>query len=243
MRSNLIFLLLTFLICFDVSAQNKGKKSSDKEKEPKSEIIDVFGKEADSPSNANRRSPENEIDMRNMLKFELLELVNGNLVLNYERVLTNRLGVELGIGTKFSNNILNSFAEELFDEELIYGKANYGPYFSGQIKYYTDNYDAPEGIYVSLGTRFSSITFEPAKDNSFNEYSTKSSKRLDLLSLGCGGINIWDRFVSEYYIKVGLKKNTVVDYDYSIPGKYTVSDPVTESKVFFTIGYKIGIYF
>ena len=159
-------------------------------------------------------------------------------------MLSSRLGIELGGGLSYSRYEILPFLSEIEDADVSYGNQKFGPYLSALLKYYTDNNDAPEGYFVGLGTRYSSFSFEPRVDYFYNGFtSLESCKRLDLLRILFGHTYIWDRFVSEAYIGTGIKKVTEVAYIYSRANVYQKSPAVSKNGLFFTFGYKFGMYF
>jgi hypothetical protein len=245
------YFLITFSILFsfhsiECQAQKKTKSSTPTKKEtPKSEVIDVFGNPEVSEPTSSKKKSTPVTEQKNMIKLDLVQSILGNVILSYERVLTERFGVEVGVGLSRPNIDLVKIIEDL-DDHTQYGSSVFGPYFGADIKYYTDSYDSPEGIYVALGGAYSKFGREPIKSNGVVWTSGSTQKdvtRLDLIRVKFGSTNIWDRFVSDWYVGLGLRQTQETNYLYKANGTYDVSTPDKKNNIFFTVGYKLGIYF
>lgn len=217
------------------------KKTNNKPKpETKSEVIDVFGNADNSASKGT--NTKSNYEPKNLLKFDIWQIFNGYFIINYERMLSKRFGLEIGLGPSSPSSLVEALME--FEEESYeVGPGKIGTYGSIMLKYYTSNYDAPEGFYFAIGSRYSMLKWDPLKNGSFNTQSLKSYTRKDLLKLHVGYTATWDQFVSEWYIGAGLKNTVQSIYDYNQGGTPKEINLDKESGFGYTIGYKLGIIF
>lgn len=239
---NKLYLLVTCItfINFYSFGQSKPKNPPPK----KSEVIDVFGNDPNSSNDVNF-SPTNSnaknFKASNMLKLDVVQPFLGNFIFSFERNLTKRLGAELTAGPTLGTavtNIINWF-DDVDTEE--FGAAEFGLYYGGQIKYYTDGYDAPEGWYLGLGFRRSQANYKKVDAASiFQETSLKTIKNTEFARISIGHTSFWDKLVSEYYITIGLKKSIKEYYNYKTNGITTLDG---NNAFGFSFGYKLGISF
>ena len=233
----ILLLFFTFNTTFIFSQNDNPPTDSKKE----NESINVF--DTDNSSNKKAKKSTKNYQEMNMIKLDLLQIAAANIIFSYERVLNNRLGIELGLGASYPAKALGvlSFWESDDFSSDDDGNPKFGPYASFQLKYYTDAYDSPEGWFVGLGARYSSFGHDPPEDASLGS-SSKSESRIDLLRVTFGKTVIWDRFVNEWYVGGGIKQTSSTRYEYTT-GTYTTSEATKKSGLFLTFGYKLGIYF
>ncbi|MBK7225645.1 MAG: hypothetical protein WAS56_03530 [Saprospiraceae bacterium] len=229
----LLLLFFTFMSIYSF-AQTKPKNPPPK----KSDVIDVFGNEI---NNSSEPTNDGGFKATNMLKLDIVQPFLGNFLFSFERTLMRRLGAELTAGPTLGTTI--SKAISLFDEfdNDTKGASKFGLYYGAQLKYYTDVYDAPEGWYFGLGFKHSNTKFEKLEIGNFlPSQSLKSIKNIEYARISIGYTNIWDRFVSEYYITLGLKKTAKEYYNYKTNGITSVDG---NNDFGFSFGYKLGISF
>ena len=241
MKKVCLLLLIAFLFCnFNLLAQSKG--STKDKKAESSGTIDVFGNEQSTTtnnSNTNKNSKKPNFEDVYMLKIDIIQPLFGNIIFSLEKNFTNRFGAELSAGPTLSTAL--SDLAKLFDEfsGAEKGESDFGLYYGAQIKYYTDSYYSPEGFYCGLGFRQSTLKWKELPTIQFIDYSAKETKITEFLRITLGYTGIYDRFVSDWYLGIGIRQNTKSYYSYS----NTIYPDKTSKAIGFTFGYKLGISF
>ncbi len=175
---------------------------------------------------------------RNMIKIDFGQIMWGNVLLNYERVLMPRLGIELTGGLTMAPVLQLGFNEKKFETE------KFGKYYGGMLKYYTSSYTAPEGIFVGIGTYYYERYYKDVGSffwSSNSDRNITSQTILEFLRLSIGTSVFWDNFVLETGGFVGLQSVVNEGFIFQVRSK----DPYQEkiSKIGLGINLKLGVNF
>jgi hypothetical protein len=250
MRKNLQLLLILFLIfsSADVFSQKAKAKKKDNRKSDTKEV-QVFGEE-----NEDYFSDQKGVASYNIIKINPLVAIVGDFPIYYERVLNKHFALEVSAGA----TLRPRFALSLNDlsEESDY--TNLDPrigYMGGaDLKYYPSrNDDAPDGFYMSIGTRYKKYQ---ALSYGFDEIGVPLTGLptiktpltvTDLVRVSAGSGNIYDNFFSEYFFGFSLRKRVnSVAFPIADPNTGLVSTQLSNTRRLvpaFFVGVKIGFSF
>ena len=256
MRTKIILLVLAgglFLSCTKSFAQESKKKIEIIKKD------DYFNDKGKKTSGAN--------DKLNLIKIDpiYMPFFEGEFGVFYERKVSDNVSAELGVGATFSfylYDLLHQFdvknvSSVLGDDNATIKGDGTGYSIRGQLKYYFDASDYPEGFYMSLalvhktypiafsGTYNSSGSFSGSIPYTYQFTNVYNNF---LICIGSQKETIVDNLYMEWTFGVGLSKNTtgeivkVTDPNYgSVIGATLNSNSGTGFA--YMLSYKLGYAF
>ncbi len=219
--------------------------------------IQVF----DNNTTINKSDKKNDadyVDDKNYFSLNFFTIARGNLVLNYERILSSKHAIVFGVGVTYRDiifEIINNKRLNLFygsgENNLVFKP---GYLFEFAYKFYPKYYANFDGIYLSPFIAFKAHFFE-------NEYQTYNTSNFNYgTKTYDGGYNMFesglkfgivreslffDELITDIYFGIGIRH---INYDYmkiDISNQNTSYEPdnLSFSLLTFYGGYKIGLPF
>lgn len=181
---------------------------------------------------------------KNLSKIGVQEIFNGDFSLYQERVFTDKLSAEVGLGIVLRNFIKDFFQENTPSDTR---KTLLGPSFSLKAKYYP--YIPGEAFYFSAEHKFRryrtqySTTSVSGSMFEFNEFSQRNVFRIGIGYIHC----VDEHFFIDYYTSVGmsnvLDQNRIPIYNQTT-GEYDYEkDKSRTTALHFVAGLKFGYRF
>jgi hypothetical protein len=182
---------------------------------------------------------------KNLSKIGIQEIFNGDLSFYQERVLTNKIAAEVGIGMVFRNFIKNFFEENDISNQ---DKTLIGPSCNLKLKYYP--YIPGEAFYLSTDykfrryrTQYSMIATTGGSTIVFNEFSQRNTLRFGIGFIQC----LDEHFFIDYYSNLGLTslldRNIVPVFDPNTGNYEYTKDRFANVVLHFSVGVKFGYRF
>jgi hypothetical protein len=272
MKKNFFLTLLPILLllCTHVSAQTKQpkpktnapptkpskptQKKDDQPKKGQSNDVQVFddkdGKTKDDYDYFEKKSSNS--NPKNFIKIAPLESLDGTFPIFFERVLSNKFSVELGLGL---TTTASTFAEI---QGTVFGGGDYDNFYKGGTgsfiriggRYYASKSDdAPEGPYLGVEFQIKKFKFDAYRlDNTGYQvtsapYSPTSITNTDLIRLVFGYHSLTDNnFGWDYYIGVAWRQHTFSG-TYKDENSKVITGDLSSSYPTLLIGAKIGLGF
>jgi hypothetical protein len=257
-----IFLLtLLFLTIFNMglNAQRRGDSPKPPKKENQkpskkgsqkgqSKDVQVFDEEDDYDYFENKSNS----NPKNIIKINPFEALDGAFPIYYERVVSSKFSVEVGVGLTATSAFTNEINSGLFGNNDYDGfyKGKTGLMFKLGARYYAGRGDyAPEGTYFALEYQVKNFKFDAypyinGSRTSSGPFQETTISNADLARLLFGyQTDSSSNFVWDYFLGVGWRKHTVdgwyVDENTSNPvlGEQSSYKPVL------LLGVKMGIRF
>jgi hypothetical protein len=259
-----IFLLTLLFLNFwsvGLNAQRRGdspktpkkenqKPSKKESKKGQSKDVQVFDQSDDYDNDVfDKKNADNP---KNIIKINPFEALDGAFPIYYERVLSDKFSVEVGVGLTATSAFTNEISAGLFDSKDYDGfyKGKTGLMFKLGARYYAGRGDyAPEGTYFALeyqakNFKFDAYPFINGSRTSSGPYQETTVSNTDLVRLLFGyQTDSSSNFVWDYFLGIGWRKHTVngwyVDENTSVPalGEQSSYKPVL------LLGIKMGIRF
>jgi hypothetical protein len=226
----------------DNQKTSKKGESDDVEVVEATEDADSFGKTDNSP--------------KNILKISPLDAFDGTFPIYFERVLSNRLTFEVGVGITTSTESFIALRRITTSNNDFYDgfhKSQTGAFFKVGMRYYVSKRDdAPEGIYFGIEHQVKVFKFEtyPFIEDGSGYYRSSTGPFQE------AKVSNWDlfRFVIGYqsqrvsnftwdpFVGIAYQKTSFEGWVKGENGSPVLSNE-SESKPVFLIGFKMGILF
>jgi hypothetical protein len=180
-----------------------------------------------------------------MLKLGTNEIFYGDVSLYYERVLTNKLSLEVGSGIVFRNFLKDFFQEvpQSQSDKMLLGpsfnlKCKYYPHIPGESLYFSSDFK-----FRRYRTQYSTTSISGNNLLIFNEFEQRS-----IFRFGLGFIQCVDQHLTiDYFTSIGLtgvlNKNIVPLYDQNTNDYTYLNDQFKDVLLHFTAGLKFGYRF
>jgi hypothetical protein len=264
MKKNLILTLLTCLISLcthHAEAQTKQpkkpkdtpKKDAPQPNKGQSKDVQVFD-QSDAKDDYDYFQKKKSEQPKNIIKINPLEVLNASFPVFYERVLSPKFSVEIGIGV---TTITSNFAE--FQTALLgdigsayegFYKGKTGPLLKLGFRYYAGKGDdAPEGAYFALEYQMKKYNFDAYKLNANGDrtysapYQASSVTNSELLRILFGyQYEGNSNFTWDPYIGLGWRQTTF-NGNYLGDNRQVLLGSVSAYKPVFIIGFKMGVAF
>lgn len=181
---------------------------------------------------------------KNIIKFGLVNLLFGDIPLFYERVLSNKLSLELGLGVNYGKGIISSYLG-LDETDYVIQKNKLGLFTEANIKFFTSSKkDIPEGFYLSLGAQYKKSNFLTVNDfNQVINIPVSTTSNISLIRLSAGYAFIFDNFYTESLLGIGLRSQKSSIYTIDSNGIIVLQNTKSNNQPIFLINYKFGYVF
>ncbi len=251
MKNKLLFVAFILAIfSIDAAAQSKKKKPVKSSETSKSSDVQVF----DDDNNKDYFDSKKSKTIYNTLKINPLAALVGDMPLYYERVLSPKFSVEIGVGITLKSSLASGLATEIgfggtdLGDNIVVDKTAIGSYGSVALRYFPTSRSntIPEGLYFSLASRYRKYSFDIHLDNENAPFPDKQSSitQLDLGRITVGYVWLNDRFTSEVFGGFGVRKVNIDTHFYNPENNYAI-EPL--SKGYQTpaliVGYRLGFSF
>jgi hypothetical protein len=228
MKRNILLVAMLFFIPFLTFAQAKKKKTTKEKREREKSDIQIF-----DDSGVDIFKEKNVIDYRNILKISPLVAIVGEFPIFHERVINEKLSLELGAGVNFispssANNLDNRvFFGVDFPTNIVLDKSNVKPYFGASMRYFvsTRRYVAPEGTYLSVGTKWRQFSFNSHLDNEsfpFDPDRKSTATQFDMFRLMVGKSRVRDWFYTDIAIGIAARRKTLQFWEYDVANNFEI---------------------
>jgi hypothetical protein len=264
MKKNFFLTLLPIflLVCTHLTAQTKqpkpkadppksAKKDDKKPQKGQSEDVQVFD-QAKAKDDYDYFEKKKNSNPQNIVKLAPLELIDGTFPIFYERVLSPKFSVEIGVGVTATSESFSTLRAELSGntEYDNYYKGSTGSFIRIGAKYYAGRSDdAPEGPYVGAEFQIKKFKFDSYKldatgyPSSSAPYQATSVTNTDLIRIVFGYQSLTSSdFAWDYYIGLAWRQHTF-NGQYKDDNSKVILGDVTSYKPVFVIGAKIGLGF
>ncbi len=261
MKKSIFLTLLSFFFIFgkDLTAQRRGETSKptkkenekpkrEKSKKGESKDVEVF----DQGDDYEYFEKKNSDNPKNVIKINPLDAISGSFPIYFERVLSNKFSVEVGVGLTATSEWNITINQELFENSDYEGfhKGKTGLMFKIGARYYAGRGDdAPEGTYFALEYQTKNYKFDayPIVNGSrFQGALVESSvSNTDLIRIlfGYQSEGSSSNFVWDPYIGIGWRKHTFNGWYEEENTSNAIFGEKSEYKPIFLIGFKMGIRF
>jgi hypothetical protein len=254
MKNNIkivVLLLCSFCMIADASAQSKKKKPVKKTEQSKNSDVQVFddGDGSDIFKDSKRK------EVNNTLKINPFAAVLGDLPLYYERVLSPKLSVEVGVGASIKSNGAWAnlgrdigFSSIYFGNDIVIDKSRAKPYWSAAVRFfpYSSRTNSPEGLYFSLGTRWRTYAYNTHLRNESAPFpkQVSSVRQFDYARVTVGYTTQYDHFIMDYFAGFGIRNNQTNTFIYDITKNYEVKATTSSYNMpALIIGCRLGFVF
>jgi hypothetical protein len=264
MKKNFLLTLLPILllVCTHLTAQTKQPKNTPNAPKPakkddkapqkgQSDDVQIFDqtKAKDDYDYFEKKKSSNP---QNIVKIAPLEALDGTFPIFFERVLSNKFSVEVGLGVTTTTESFSIIRAELTgstEYENFY-KGNTGSFFRIGAKYYASKSDdAPEGPYVGLEFQVKKFKFDAYKLDASGyaiysaPYQATTVTNTDLIRIVFGYQSLTrSDFAWDYYIGLAWRKHTFNGM-YRDDNSKPIIGEIASYKPVFVIGAKIGLGF
>ena len=153
---------------------------------------------------------------QNVVKVGLTPLAFGNVNLNYERVLTDRMSLNTTVGFGIPRNSVPFAANSGLEGNASYGAFEVTP----ELRFYGKDNGAPRGFYFGPWLRYRQWTI--SGDETFSGYSTNYEAGLRTFN---GGIQLGAQWLIGDVFSIDWSFLGVGIGYYNLSGKFTSDDP------------------
>lgn len=182
---------------------------------------------------------------RNCVKWNMALLCRGVFTMSMERMLSQSVSVEAGVGVTYRDWIFET-ARELSNSDFSFGNdlnISLGPFISGSMRWYPKAGDL-EGIYVSPFIRYRQYNINTAEGSLSSEPDVPIGYKMNESGLlfGIQRMSLaWD-VTWEYYIGVGMSYSSFKQPGTDHLGAVSWEHKKRKSPMFY-VGYTIGLPF